>query len=203
MAGPDVDFWQDRYQTGQTHWDRGATSPQLLAWLASGHVSPPARIGVPGCGTGWEVAELAALGFAVTGLDYTQAAVERSTALLAERGLPAEVIKADVLAWNPAQPFDAIYEQTCLCALHPDQWVRYGETLHRWLIPGGRLFALFMQAPRPEAAEGFIQGPPYHCDVHAMRAVFPAHRWEWQKPPYDQVPHPRGMLELAVCLVAR
>ena len=56
MAGPTTDFWQERFEKKQTGWDRGATSPQLLAWLESGALQP-CRIAVPGCGSGWEVAE--------------------------------------------------------------------------------------------------------------------------------------------------
>jgi len=78
----------------------------------------------------------------------------------------------------------AVRRETCLCALYPDHWSAYAGQLHRWLAPGGRLFALFVQILRPGAAEGLIQGPPYHCDIHGMRALFPADRWDWPKPPY-------------------
>jgi len=53
---------------------------------------------------------------------------------------------------------------------------------------------------RPGAAEGVIQGPPYHCDINAMRALFPEPRWGWPKPPYPRTMHPRGLAELAVVL---
>jgi hypothetical protein len=34
--------------------------------------------------------------------------------------LRAAPVQADALEWLPDEPFEAIYEQTCLCALHPD-----------------------------------------------------------------------------------
>jgi trans-aconitate methyltransferase len=203
MAGPTIDFWQDRYRNGQIGWDRGIANEQLLAWLDSGTLRAPARIAVPGCGSGWEVAELAGRGFTVTALDYAEPAVERTRQLLAERGLKAQVLRQDVLAWEPEQRFDAIYEQTCLCALHPDHWIAYGSALHRWLVSGGQLFALFMQSLKAEAAAGFVQGPPYHCDINAMRALFNAAHWGWEKPPFPQVTHPNGGHEIAVRLRAR
>lgn len=203
MTGPNQEFWELRYQSRQTGWDRGAMNPQLRHWLNAGTLKAPARIAVPGCGSGWEVAELAARGFDVTGLDYAPAAVSRARALLDSQKLDAELVQADVLTWKPDHGFDAIYEQTCLCALHPDTWVAYGAALHRWLVPGGRLFALFMQALKPEAGQGFVQGPPYHCDIHAMRAIFPAEKWHWEKPPHAHVPHPNGGYELGLCLTAR
>lgn len=206
MSGPTPTFWQERFDKQETRWDRGAPSPQLLAWLDSGALQP-CRIAVPGCGGGWEVAELARRGFEVIGIDYTEAAVERSRALLASQGLSASnarIERADVLAWQPDAPLDAIYEQTCLCAIHPDHWTAYAAQLQRWLKPGGTLFALFMQMVRPGATqEGLIEGPPYHCDINAMRALFPATHWDWPKPPCAQVPHPSLSHELAVPLRRR
>ncbi|MBL8383062.1 MAG: methyltransferase domain-containing protein [Burkholderiales bacterium] len=202
MAGPDREFWQDKFEQRRTPWDRGAPSPQLVAWLDSGALAP-CRIAVPGCGAGHEVALLAARGFEVVALDYARAAVERTRAALAAAGASARVVEADVLDWRPDAPFDAVYEQTCVCALHPDRWIGYAAALHAWLRPGARLFALFAQAARSGAADGFIEGPPYHCDIHAMRALFDAARWEWPKPPYPRVPHPMGMAELAVVLARR
>lgn len=200
MAGPTPQFWQEKFESRQTGWDRGKANHQLLAWLDAGALSP-CRIAVPGCGAGWEVAELARRGFAVTAIDYTPAAVELTRELLAANGLTAEVVQSDVLDFQPGEPFDAIYEQTCLCALHPDHWIAYAQQLLRWLKPGGKLWALFMQVPRPAAiAEGRIEGPPYHCDINAMRALLPGTHWRWPKPPYVQAEHPNGRHELGACL---
>ena len=52
MSGPTPSFWQERFEKQETRWDRGAPSPQLLAWLDSGALLP-CRIAVPGCGGGW------------------------------------------------------------------------------------------------------------------------------------------------------
>lgn len=203
MRGPDQAFWQDRFETGQTGWDRGAPSPQLQAWLAAGAL-PPGRVLVPGCGRGWEVEALARHGAEVTGIDYAPAAVSALRTRLASSSLSARIEQADVLHWQPDQPVDAIYEQTCLCALHPEHWRRYSEQLHAWLRPGGTLLALFLQYPRPGAvAEGLIEGPPYHCDINAMRALFPEARWTWPAPPYTRVAHPKLLHELAVVLQRR
>ena len=202
MSGPTIDFWQTHFDAGRTPWDRGEASPQLARWIAGGELRP-CRIAVPGCGSGYEVVRLAQAGFDVTGLDYAPAAAARTRARVAAAGAHANVIEADVLAWSPPEPFDAIYEQTCLCALYPDHWVAYAKQLHAWLRPGGRLFALFMQALRPGASQGAIEGPPYHCDVNAMRVLFNASNWTWPKPPYARVDHPIGIFEIATVLTRR
>jgi methyl halide transferase len=204
MSGPDVDFWQERFLAHQAPWDRGAPSPQLRVWLESGQLSPQTAGGrllaVPGCGAGHEVAALAAHGFQVIAIDYAPAAIALTHERLAQVGAHAELVQADVLTWEPQAPLAAVYEQTCLCALHPDHWGAYAQQLYRWLRPGGLLCALFMQTIRDGAAQGLVEGPPYHSDINAMRALFPAQRWRWPKPPYAQVPHPMGMRELAVIL---
>jgi methyl halide transferase len=199
MTGPTPDFWQAKFESNMTPWDRGEASPQLRQWL-SAQVLMPCRIVVPGCGSGHEVALLAQQGFDVTAIDYAPAAITRTREALGSINARAEVIEADVLTFAPTSPFDAVYEQTCLCALHPDHWVRYAHRLHEWLRPGGRVFALFAQIARPGAPTGVIEGPPYHCDINAVRALFDGTRWQWPKPPYEQVPHPAGFAELAVIL---
>ncbi|MEW6163960.1 MAG: methyltransferase domain-containing protein [Pseudomonadota bacterium] len=204
MNGPTQDFWQARFAEGKLPWDRGAPNPQLAAWLADGTLAPGIRILVPGCGQGWEVAALAAAGLAVTGIDFAHNALALCRCLLERDGTAAELLDANVLHWQPATPVDAVFEQTCLCALYPDYWTTYAHQLHAWIRPGGRLFALFMQAPRPDAALGIIEGPPYHCDINAMRALFPATLWDWPKPPYPQVRNPGiERTELAVILTRK
>lgn len=44
----------------------------------------------------------------------------------------------------------------------------------------------FEQVPRTEAADGWVAGPPYHCDINAMRALFTSERWVWTQPPYSR-----------------
>jgi SAM-dependent methyltransferase len=202
MSGPTREFWNERFQSGETPWDRGAVNPQLEAWLADATLAP-CRILVPGCGSGHEVAVLSAAGFDVTALDFAPEALRRTRERLQNANVRATLVEADVLEWRPERAFDAVYEQTCLCALYPDHWRGYADQLHRWIVPGGSLCALFAQMPRPGAAEGSIEGPPYHCDVNAMRALLPATRWNWPKPPFPRVGHPRGLTELAVVLERR
>jgi SAM-dependent methyltransferase len=203
MTGPDIDFWQQRFAEQRTPWDRGAPGPHITRWRDNGELGPGLRIAVPGCGSGHDVLALARTGCLVTALDYAPAAVALTRERLVAAGVGAVVEQADVLAWQPDAPLDAVYEQTCWCALHPDHWGTYAEQLHRWLRPGGALLLLAMQCRREGAAEGRIEGPPYHMDIHAVRGLLPQARWQWPAPPYAQVPHPAGWIELALCLLRR
>ena len=207
MAGPDVDFWEQRFARGDTPWDRGAPGPQLQKWIDDGVIAAGQRVLVPGCGAGHDVVALAQARFDVTGVDYAAGALDLARAALRRAGDEAmrctQLVEADVTTWQPAQHFDVVYEQTCWCALHPDHWAAYAAQLARWLAPGGRLLLLAMQAPRPGAAEGRVEGPPYHLDIHAVRALLPGRDWDWPAPPYARVPHPVGIGELAIALRRR
>ncbi len=152
-----VDGWQRRYDEGKTGWDRGGPNPMLLSWLQS-QLLTPCRIVIPGCGRGHEALRLVEDGFDVTAVDFASSAVEHLTSELQIRGWEARVIQSDIFEYRPMQPFDTIYEQTCLCALDPSKWTRYEELLASWLKPGGKLYALFMQS-------GKNDGPPFSCEL--------------------------------------
>lgn len=187
--------WEQRYQSGRTGWDRGAISPALQHWRDVG-LLPGGRVLVPGCGHGYEVIELLRNGCLVTAVDIAAQPVLRLSARLTELGLHARVVQADLLDWQPAEPFDAVYEQTCLSALDPANWQAYERRLADWLLPGGQLFALFVQTGR----QG---GPPYDCPLPAMRALFDASRWDWPDAAPLDVPHPSGMSEQGFIIVRR
>lgn len=187
--------WEQRYRAGRTAWDRGGVSPALEHWLGTGQV-PSGRVLVPGCGHGYEVAELVRAGCRVTAVDIAAQPVMHLMGQLNDLGLQAKVIQADLLNWQPAEPFDAIYEQTCLCALDPGHWSDYEQRLREWLLPQGRLLALFMQTGR----EG---GPPFDCPLPDMRTLFDVTHWCWPDAPPLEVAHPNGFVEIGYALGRR
>ncbi len=172
--------WEGRYRDGRTGWERQGLHPSFIAWRDSGALAPPGRVLVPGAGRSPEPLRLAEAGFGVTIVDAAPSAVAVQQEWL--QGTGAEAFVADLFTWEPPAPFDLIYDQTCLCALPPALWPDYAARLARWLRPGGRLFALFMQT----GTEG---GPPFHCDLAAMRALFGAELWIWPDHLPDLVAH--------------
>ena len=124
------DRWEKRYLDGKTGWDRGGPSPALELGLAR-MPCPPARVLIPACGRGYEIAELASRGYLVTGVDFAQSAVTDLQEILRAQRLKADVVASDLFAWEAEKPFDVIYEQTALCALEPQQWPEYAERLYR------------------------------------------------------------------------
>jgi SAM-dependent methyltransferase len=177
--------WEERFREGTTRWERPALHPAFVDWQESG-VLAPCRILVPGAGRSTEPQALAEAGFDVTVVDAAPTAVATQKARLERVHMTSRVELADLLIWQPAAPFDAVYDQTCLCALPPALWPDYAARLHAWLRPGGRLFILFMQTGK----EG---GPPFHCDMAAMHMLFDGTRWAWPETLAPMVPHPSGV----------
>jgi methyl halide transferase len=187
--------WESRYKSGQTGWDRGAASPSLTS-LLDNKSCKPCRLLVPGCGRGYEVALLAEQGFDVTAIDIAPSAVRAARGLLAQHGLIASIVQTNFMEWIADEPFDAIYEQTSLCALSPDNWTAYERKLWGWLKPGGKLFAHFLQTDQPG-------GPPFHCDMSEMKTLFNTSKWEWPDEVPRKIEHPSGKHEFSCTLVRR
>lgn len=191
IVSKEENMWESRYQAGTIGWDRGITSANLSYWLDN-DLLKPCRILVPGCGNGYEVMTLAALGFDVVAVDIAPTAIENLRTMLGKENLSAELVLGDFLEWKPKEKFDAIFEQTSLCALPPELWQQYEAQLYEWLKPKGKIFAQFMQIGR----EG---GPPYHCELNDMDNLFSKEKWVWSDEHTAQEKEP-GMTELLYIL---
>lgn len=187
--------WEERYQAGKPGWERDQLNAALIHWLGTGALTPPARVLVPGCGRSPEALHLAQQGFTVTGIDFAPSAIAGQEQALAKLDPKPEAnfLKTDLFAFHPDHPVDAVYEQTCLCALNPHLRSRYEAQVHQWLKPGGKLLILFMQT-------GVWGGPPYDCPMEAMRAIFPEDRWEWPHSEAFASEHTNGKVELGYIL---
>ena len=144
------DFWNVRYQANFTPWDAGGVPPEVAA-LATG-TTPRGRVLVPGCGSGWELAEFSSAGWDALAIDFSAAAVERARALL-----PAQrerIVLADFFEFDTGSGFDLVYERTFLCALKPDLWPRWSNRIADVVRPGGLLAGFFYR----EDKRG---GPPF------------------------------------------
>ncbi|MBL4618268.1 MAG: methyltransferase domain-containing protein [Robiginitomaculum sp.] len=168
-----ADDWEAKYLENSTRWEREKINPALVYWLKEGHLLP-GKILIPGCGRSPEPFLLTDQGFDVTGLDFAPSAIKHQNQIKSARADANKISfeQVDVLSWQAPAMFDAIYEQTCLCAIHPDQTVAYAEQMHSWLRPGGLLFALFMQTDKQD-------GPPFHCGLEQMSVLFSTDKWQW------------------------
>ncbi len=185
--------WDALYRKGERPaWQRDELNPAYEYWLHKKNLKP-CRLLIPGCGDCMEVVEFARAGFDVTAIDLSETAINLQKAHLEESRQNARLEVDDVLTWMPAHQFDMIYEQSCLCALKPEDRHHYHHQLRHWLRPEGKLLALFMQTGKPD-------GPPYDCPIEDMEELFSPTHWRWEEPPYFHSPHFKGFHEFAVIL---
>lgn len=151
----DPQMWDDRYAEGLAGWDLG-DAPPVLHTLIKGELAGNGKILVPGCGNGHDALALARAGWRVTGLDFAPRpiATARENAKAASIEITYEQgdLFATPKAWS--EQFDAVWEQTCYCAIHPDRRDEYVGAMARVLKPGGRYVGLFMNHEKPD-------GPPF------------------------------------------
>ena len=135
-TGHDHGSWEERYRGAPALWS-GRVNPPLVA--EAGDLVPGRALDV-GCGEGGDVLWLAARGWRVTGLDWSQVALERAAEHAATGGLTDRVtwVRGDVESWEPpARAFDLVTAHF----LHPSGSSR-GRLVQRLaaaVAPGGTL----------------------------------------------------------------
>lgn len=145
--------WEERYQSGDMPWEKGAPSPGLVDFLAAHPELPRGTVGVPGCGTGHDVRAWAQEGFEAYGYDIAPSAIRLSREKSA--GLHnARYELADFLIDPPPLRFDWLFEHTLYCAIDPVRREDYAKAVLRWLKPDGQFLAVHYFIPDTE-------GPPF------------------------------------------
>ena len=191
MSGNVALDWEARFRAERTPWERPTLNPAFTLWRARGTLAP-SRILLPGAGRSGEPLALARAGFDVTIVDTAATAVAVQQVRFRSAGLKGTVCEADLLEWVADAPFDAIYDQTCLCALPPAVLPTYVARLQTWLRPGGKLFVLLMQT-------GKSGGPPFDCPPDRMRTLF-GEGWVWPDELSAPVPHGPTQFEIPAVL---
>jgi len=163
--------WEERYNTGDTPWDKGAPAPPLLDLLSSKpNYFTKGTILVPGCGKGHDALAIARAGHQVIGLDLSP------TALLTARELDpdsaVEYREADFLTSQKSNFADiqAIFEHTCLCAISPNEREAYRDACARLLPKGGLWIAIIFVSPREE--DDPTTGPPFQTKLTDVEELF-------------------------------
>jgi SAM-dependent methyltransferase len=148
------EIWEQRYETRDMPWEKGAPSPGLVDFLSARRNLSGETVCVPGGGTGHDALEWAKAGFRVYGYDIAPSAIRLSIERTQAAGLHAEFRCADFLRDEPPFPFDWIFEHTLFCAIQLEERDLYVDAIRRWLKPGGHYLAVNYLIPDKE-------GPPF------------------------------------------
>jgi SAM-dependent methyltransferase len=163
-----MDFWQNRYDSGNTPWDLGQASPHFVNLLQSQpHWLIPGKISVLGCGRGHDAALFAKAGFETVGFDYAPGAIQEAQT---HYGQIAQFQQANIFDLaDPHSPwteqFDYLLEHTCFCAILPKERPDYVKSVHNLLKPGGSLIGVFWEHDDTD-------GPPFSTTEAQLREAF-------------------------------
>lgn len=162
----DQQYWQSKYQEGNTPWDIGQVSPPLKSYIDS-LTDKDLRILIPGAGRAYEAIYLHQLGFKqVYVCDWAMDAFQH---LLAE--VP-DFPKHQLICEDFFQlegKFDLILEQTFFCAINPSLRARYASKASTLLADGGTLVGVLFASPFEKV------GPPFGGTENEYRELFSLH----------------------------
>jgi len=148
----DKEFWNQRWQNGQTGWDIGYASPAIVNYFNKIQ-DKDISILIPGCGNAYEAEALREKGFAdITILDISDEAIAR----LHKKFQDHDEIK--VVCENffmHKGEYNFIIEQTFFCALDPNLRKDYAKKMNELLKPNGKLVGLMFDKKFEKA------GPPF------------------------------------------
>ena len=175
------EFWNQRFDAAFTPWDQGSVPQSLQTWAREFTAAVPPRVLIPGCGSAWEVRFLLELGWDITAIDFSAAAVAQAQLLLGVQG--AHVYEADFFNSDLLQKqFDVIYERAFLCALPRRLWRQWSARIAELIVPGGYLAGFFFSDESPK-------GPPFGLQPGELEALLEVHFKRRQMHiPADSVP---------------
>jgi 2-polyprenyl-3-methyl-5-hydroxy-6-metoxy-1,4-benzoquinol methylase len=152
----DQSHWDERYKTGDTPWETGHPSSELVRVVAEAAIQPGRALEV-GCGTGTNAVWLSQQGFNVTALDLSALAIDRARQRADAAGVRVSFLVADVLepSTNLAGPFDFFFDRGCYHVVRRVDVTPYLATLDRLTHPGTIGLVLTGNAHEPR-----VPGPP-------------------------------------------
>lgn len=161
------EFWDKRWEEGNTGWDMGSVSPPLKSYFEQLN-NKDISILIPGCGNAYEAEYLLQNGFKnVFIVEISDKAIasfrSRCPEFPENQIFHGDFFKSDT--FNSEVKFDLIVEQTFFCAIHPSMRPNYAKRMSELLKPGGKLMGLLFDFP-------LESGPPFGGSEAEYRTYF-------------------------------
>ena len=151
------EHWEGMYSRplGDLPWEIEAPPKDLVELIGEGVVFGGRALDVA-CGTGNYSLYLAKQGFSVTGVDFSETAIQIANSRKEELGLPVEFIVGNVLELNsllPDEKFDLILDYSTLHHIFPADVAEYAAQFSSLLKPSGKLLVV-CYSEKDEFAQG-------------------------------------------------
>lgn len=181
----DIAFWQERWQRGEIGFHQSNINPYLAYYYGEKGPDPKARAGlkvfVPLCGKSTDITWLSQNGYAVTGVECSQAAIEdffteqnirydrqASGEHLKYASKAIELYQGDFFSLQKQDlgTITDVYDRAALIALPEAMRTRYVMKMVELLEPGSRTLLVTLSYPQHE-----MDGPPFSVtedEVHTL-----------------------------------
>ncbi len=157
-----AEYWNDRYNGGQTGWDMHQASPPLTQYIDA-IFDKELRILIPGCGNAHEADYLLNKGFTnVTLIDISEVVTKKIAEKYKDK--PIKIVCADFFKHTGS--YDLILEQTFFCTLSPSMRKKYMEKCFELLVPGGKIAGVLFNKPLG------VPGPPFISGDEEYKRIF-------------------------------
>ncbi|MCO5248733.1 MAG: TPMT family class I SAM-dependent methyltransferase [Chitinophagales bacterium] len=190
----DQNFWNSRWETGQTGWDIGYPSTPIATFFDT-YTNKNAAILIPGCGNAYEAEYLLEKGFTnITLVDIAPAAVERLQNKFKNKP-SVKVILGNFFEQEGL--YDVIIEQTFFCTLSLDGRNQYVEKCASLLNDNGIIVGVLFNVNF-----GFDH-PPFGGDKNEyLKRFIPLFKIKTMESAYNSI-IPRANSELFINLIKK
>lgn len=161
-------WWNERYTSGQTGWDRPGHAPQIERAVTRLDL-PLCRALDLGCGRGRNSRWLAEQGFSVVGVDISGVAI--ADAIAQQGALDCEFHRVDALTDPiPGGPFGVVFDYGCFHVFDADaDRATLAAKVAGVLEPGGLYVAVIGSTDGPPRESG----PPRRSALDVVQALEP------------------------------
>ena len=178
----EAEFWHDCWERGRLGFHQLDFNQHMMEYMPQLELQPGAHVLVPLCGKSLDMLWLLEQGFAVTGIELSQKAVEdffaenslefdtreTETCIIYRHGR-LEIRCTDLfetgLDWLP--PIDAVYDRAALPALPPEMRRDYATLMLQHLPLNTFILLQAMEYPQHE-----MQGPPFSVDPAEIEELY-------------------------------
>src|ERR1043166_2568513 len=159
----EVMTFAERYARGETPWDSGKPSEQLVRLLDAGKLTGKTVLEI-GCGTGTNAIELARRGFQVVAVDIVDRAIQAARNKARQAKVVVDLRVADVLKDDLGGPYDILFDRGTYHCLRQENLKELQEVVKRVTRSGSWWLSL-----AGNAKEKMDPGPPV-VHEHEIRA---------------------------------
>jgi cyclopropane fatty-acyl-phospholipid synthase-like methyltransferase len=145
--------------------------------LRSGKLNPCKAVDL-GCGAGAYTIELARRGFEMTGVDFSEKAVDLAKERAEKAGVECRFKVADLIREPVGGTFDLAFEWEVLHHVFPEDREAYLDNVRILLNPGGLYLSVCFSEKSPQfGGQGKLRKTPlgtelYHSSEEELRALF-------------------------------